>query len=249
MRTIDQTPSEWASIHRQAQDDLLLVERDALKQLRALVEDHRDSLIAALASVTSDIDASVVIKKSSDDLEDEMTDALEEIRADAREGARDQLHEELLLLGVTLVLLNRNRKDKLAAATTAKSFSAAWAQVSSLAILISETESEFIGRVSKAIDSLDGRVQRIATTEVSQAWNDEHLDAVSRLGPTLEEDSKAVNRWDATLDAKTCSICASHDGEYAPVGESFSGGDLPGFVHPNCRCLSTLVVLPTAKAA
>lgn len=46
--------------------------------------------------------------------------------------------------------------------------------------------------------------------------------------------------WDATLDRRTCSVCADSDGLIVHSSEPFPRGE-PGDVHPNCRCLVTYV--------
>jgi hypothetical protein len=53
-----------------------------------------------------------------------------------------------------------------------------------------------------------------------------------------------MRRWDATLDKKLCARCGAHHGEIVPIGKPFSGGDEPANMHPHCRCIDTIIVLP-----
>lgn len=93
---------------------------------------------------------------------------------------------------------------------------------------------------------LDGRVKRFVATEVAQGFNTERegalldyqRDPANRFLPVL------LRRWNATLDRRTCSACRSLDGQSAPVGMNFDGGQVPGTVHPYCRCFSTLMPIP-----
>lgn len=79
-----------------------------------------------------------------------------------------------------------------------------------------------------------GRLSSIATTETALAFDSERVAvARSQLAPNYD----LIETWDATLDRRTCSFCASMHGETA--GRSgFSGGQRPGGVHPRCRCVS-----------
>lgn len=85
---------------------------------------------------------------------------------------------------------------------------------------------------------LDFMLRRTAATEVAHAFNDERE-------RQTDEVSKAyavpfiVKAWDATLDKRTCNVCARRDGTLQFIGLSFPD-DGPGKVHPNCRCVSVL---------
>jgi predicted aldo/keto reductase-like oxidoreductase len=77
-----------------------------------------------------------------------------------------------------------------------------------------------------------------AATEVAHAFNDERerqTDEVSKAytAPFV------IKVWDATLDKRTCNVCARRDGTLQFIGLSFHD-DGPGKVHPNCRCVSVL---------
>lgn len=81
-------------------------------------------------------------------------------------------------------------------------------------------------RGSAAIIERD--VQRTATTELVDAWNNETK--------ALAEKSRAriVFTWVAELDRRSCPDCVGLDGT-SGVGDDAFGGDFPP-LHPNCRC-------------
>ena len=71
--------------------------------------------------------------------------------------------------------------------------------------------------------------KRLVTTEVSRC----HNEAFKRF--CIETDVKKVKR-NATLDNKTCTDCAEHDGEIYEFGKQPS---IPQ--HPNCKCYFSVV--------
>lgn len=80
----------------------------------------------------------------------------------------------------------------------------------------------------------DSRLRRIVTTETARSFSDPAMEAA---------DTFQLSRvWNAVLDSKTCKLCASLDGEETLPGETFKNGYEPGWVHPNCRCFSTLIL-------
>ena len=44
------------------------------------------------------------------------------------------------------------------------------------------------------------------------------------------------------LDSKVCTRCANHDNEVVEADKSFLGGEVPGQVHPFCRCVSVMAL-------
>lgn len=93
-------------------------------------------------------------------------------------------------------------------------------------------------QAEEASADLDFMLRRTAATEVAHAFNDERerqTDEVSKAytAPFV------IKVWDATLDKRTCNVCARRDGTLQFIGLSFPD-DGPGKVHPNCRCVSVL---------
>lgn len=111
---------------------------------------------------------------------------------------------------------------------------------------------DWLGRVRRAIAEQTGgptrsvfrgaerksawKLESAASTEVSEAWNDQHrLDAVALA---REPGVELWKVWDAMLDA--CPICELADGTAVRVYEDFPQGT-PGAVHLRCRCQETLL--------
>ena len=92
-----------------------------------------------------------------------------------------------------------------------------------------------------AIALEDYRLRRVAATETFNAYSRGHYE--------IDVPEGWARRWDATLDIRICRICRQMHGETVPVDESFSGGLVPGDVHPNCRCFPTYVPLSLMMAA
>lgn len=91
------------------------------------------------------------------------------------------------------------------------------------------------------------RLEAIAATEVSNAFNDERTRAEVAIAEVGREETWFpffVKVWDATLDSRTCKLCSSLDGTKRAWGQNFRGGREPGRVHRNCRCVCTYHVIP-----
>lgn len=80
------------------------------------------------------------------------------------------------------------------------------------------------------------RLELVAKTETSTAFNAERTEAAARIRSHVE----MMRVWDATLDKRTCPTCDGLDGTMVPLGSSFRGGS-PGNVHPGCRCVESFV--------
>ncbi len=75
------------------------------------------------------------------------------------------------------------------------------------------------------------RLELIAATESSKAFNEGRNEAVNRYSGSIG----LFKVWDATMDRGTCSFCSSSGGKTIPISQKFSFGE-PGSVHPMCRC-------------
>ncbi len=90
------------------------------------------------------------------------------------------------------------------------------------------------------------RIEMVAATETSQAFNAERDEAATdyvqrqdgNIAPLL------LKTWDATLDRATCSTCKGLDGTIRPWGFDFPGFAVPGDVHPRCRCIEGFFFVP-----
>lgn len=95
---------------------------------------------------------------------------------------------------------------------------------------------DLLGKGDQIAKQLDRRLAQIAVTENANAYNLEHRNAVIDTADGLG----LVEVWDSELDKRTCEVCMSLDGSLAIDG-SFDGGQIPGAVHPWCRCTSHFV--------
>lgn len=80
--------------------------------------------------------------------------------------------------------------------------------------------------IKEALATIRGRIDTIARTESASVFNRAKAASVG---------AQVVRVWDATLDKRTCPVCASAHGTRSNPDGSFSVGE-PGAVHPRCRC-------------
>ncbi len=194
---------------------VLEVEQDALEEMRAEV--HRIAMgIAALIGLSGKDKQTAVaaIRAGARDIQAEITRIIISVRQGAT-GLATDIYE----IQIRVVPL----EDEIRAEAAGKSYAAAWA-LAALALLV-QGHLDLL-RANKLTDS---RLQRIAATEAYSAY----ATAVMAMEPQPD----AMVRWDAILDRRTCKRCKAHDGETVPLGSEFSGGDVPGLVHPICRCV------------
>ena len=78
--------------------------------------------------------------------------------------------------------------------------------------------------------------ERVVRTESVNAYNETHLRAIRAVAT---EDPEILQRWDASVDRRVCSICREMDGQVVEVGREFRGGVTRPPAHPNCRCALT----------
>lgn len=103
-----------------------------------------------------------------------------------------------------------------------------------------------------ALSAQASQLERIVQTEGFRAYNDERLAVERALLAAKSKDfatkvdglpSKRdadwipaiVVSWDATLDRRTCPLCASMDRKLRLLGMAFEGRSTPP-LHPRCRC-------------
>lgn len=105
-----------------------------------------------------------------------------------------------------------------------------------------ETISEVASRLQRRLPAMFGEdrrsAQRLARTEVMNAYNVYHHEGILAYG---EDDPEIVARWDGSYDWRRCPMCAELDGQVRDLrrGEKFSGGLTHPPAHPNCRCVVT----------
>ena len=220
----------------------------------------RDALTRAtgpLSSARNMSEAIMAARVAASDIERSLRLAIAESRADARmisaTGFKAQLDEVSKALGLSIPKPMRATRpiDDVAAHTAASSYGTAWLgdATARLSIANRTGQPNASRAAEEATKAQSHRVERIATTEVATAFNDEQRElATEAAAGSPVWSSVTFRRWDARLDAKVCSVCAEHDGEEVPLDASFKGDAEPGAVHPRCRCVATIVTFPDRLA-
>jgi len=148
--------------------------------------------------------------------------AVGQARAYSRAASIARLRAELAALGipkrVAAAAADEAVRDAMRASRIARIYADRWRSVA---------EADGAAEASRATV---GRVRVIAATESAEAWNSGRLHALQNY-PEIQ----VMRVWDATLDKRTCQVCANADGDMVGVQERFPNGE-PGMVHPNCRC-------------
>lgn len=121
-------------------------------------------------------------------------------------------------LGVPIVIPNATENDVVSATLAASSFSNAWASA----------------QMADLSFNWDSYLRRIVATETARSFSDVVDESATSLN--------LVRQWNSVLDAKTCKICRSLDGDETLPGKEFKNGFEPGWVHVFCRCYSVLIL-------
>lgn len=80
--------------------------------------------------------------------------------------------------------------------------------------------------------------ERVVRTEMMNAYNIQHREGIRLLNKERSPGTpEYMRRWDATADARVCSICRRLHDTLAPIGGDFPGGYDHPPAHPNCRCV------------
>lgn len=174
-------------------------------------------------------------------------------RTAAREAARRRLLAELKASGVgpppAVWPFAQRSDDDIRAHAAAESLAVQWRGVAAAnAAGAIRREESGAAAIRKTTQAMGARVRRTAVTESSQAYGDEHAQAIRDMvaqderfgdGSWAAAARGLMREWSALLDA--CPACWPHDGERVGLDEQFSGGDEPGSVHAHCRCTELLV--------
>src|SRR5437764_574814 len=82
-----------------------------------------------------------------------------------------------------------------------------------------------------------GLNHQLSRTETIEAYS---VAFQSHLHQAVEKEPKLQKQWSATLEARTCMVCAQLDGQTVPVKGLFrlpNGSFIAGpTAHPNCMC-------------
>lgn len=246
-------------------------EASALLALRAVLRRHSEASDAALRRLRTEdpswaaAEGSVILRSTSANAEADLAAVVLAARTSARLESLAQLQRQLLSAGKALQRAGvsashselsapargPNATDSAAAEAAAKSLASGWLQ-QSVAGLLDWTRAGAHGAVpqigDQATRSVDFRLRRTAATETSVAYNDEANEILQHVGGAIADAPAGKllwKRWEAVLDRGLCGKCANYDNQVVRCNESFRGGEIPGTVHPNCRCVEVLALFQT----
>ncbi len=233
---------------------MLKVERDALVDLRREVRSTLGELVLTVGGLwprSENADARVhalaSVGTATKDVSARVARGIRSARSAARDAALARLKAETLAAGVDVASPARSdgAEDAGLSDMTGASYAAAWGGAM-MREVVRWTNDGTTPRLVAVSLAQDHRLARIAATEVSQAYSDEHAEAaleLARLYPALK--GRLWRRWDAMLDRHLCPVCKAMDGQVVPLGKPFF--DIarkkklePGFVHPLCRCIEVV---------
>jgi uncharacterized protein with gpF-like domain len=95
------------------------------------------------------------------------------------------------------------------------------------------------------------RLEIIAATEAAEAFDQQREDDLDAYGRSVAYQAETRREfaavpfkwWNAVLDKRTCRTCSVAHGKIVLLGQPFPEGR-PGGVHPSCRCVADIVLLP-----
>lgn len=258
-------PSKWDRHAARAARALLREEGKALRDLRAVAREASQRIVHAtvtLAPGTRRQTAERVaglLRAESARVAQAMTTAITVVRLSSKRTSHEGLVAEWSdvradlrragfkdpgAIGVSPMLAPT---DEAAAHRTGQSFAAGWSSGILAAVWTwAEGDGPSAEKTIAAVD-FDGRVKRIAATEAAQSFEDARDEGMGWLAEQHSERPWypfVLKRWEAANDRKVCKVCGKQDGETALLGQTFTEGRAPGYVHNFCRCVSTLIVLP-----
>jgi len=237
---------------------LLLAETSARKAIAKAVETHVDNAAAELQRRKDNerkAAALVLLLGGARAMSEDVRAAIVAGRKEAREAARRRLNAELKTAGIVIeahewVVGNRMPEDTAHAASAAESLAGQWRGLAiAVTLAAKRKETSAASEVSTTIRPMRARIERTATSEIAQAYNDEHVaalrdivehDRAYRDGELADRiETQLARQWSALVDA--CERCWPLDGVTVGINESFPGGDEPGSMHIRCRCIDVLV--------
>lgn len=166
-----------------------------------------------------------------------LADTVRDWRGTARERGTERLREELAAAGIAGALLPP--RTGLAAVDARLADRAVAGTVRRWSERVAASEGAAARAYREAARASTARLRLISVTETSAAFSDERAAAIVRANVGAHVELFRV--WDATLDKRTCPTCEELDGTMVPYRESYPRGDVPGSVHPGCRCLESFV--------
>lgn len=185
-------------------------------------------------AVAKAIRGGATVSLTADAVESSMRAAVIDGRMLARGAGIARLRAEFKAAGLTLselpaVAVDEVFRDVLRARSAAQSYAARW---------FKRAEGNTVRQAAETANaSTRGSLKRIGATESSEAFNSGRASAVRRIRTTR----RVMRVFDATLDKRTCDLCAGLDGTIVGAREAFPAGE-PGSLHPFCRCSASLLI-------
>jgi len=281
-RKLDKVPERWERVHKQGLKRLVHTEAVSTVKMRTEVRRVHSQLVSMLDGTKAE--GLRALKQAREHMARTVAEQINKTRVRARDAALDQTQAELRQLTRDVRAAGKRVPDlahKLGSAGETKAsataadlanadaignaFASRWAQsvLHHIVNASDEDETDVAWNARMVAAQMDHQIKRIAATETSKAYNDEHDSAINdALGDVTGDDEDdtglavesteeadvwdgrgVFKMWNAYLDRATCVECRSHDGEIVAPSEPFSNRDVPGHMHPNCRCEQTLVYL------
>lgn len=228
---------------------LLQVEKTNLLAMRKAIRDETDRIAGKLAQVTSEKLKSE-LRRHAQSLGSVILASLVDAQGravrrstDAAKQAVDELQAELAAHFVPFApsefdVPYLEPSDDSDARTAAEALVLAWL------LLSSKKADQGVAPAKIAQESTRDfmyRVDRTVTTETARAFSDTQESHAKQLAASTAGKPSGqllFKRWDAILDRSTCAVCSNLDNQVVSLSEPFRGDLLPGYVHPNCRCIS-----------
>ncbi|GEM_PF-1298804 len=245
---------------------LLKRERVALKAIRSVLRRHASEADASIRRLSgSDAgrivsEGSGVLRRAATHMDTDLTGAIAGARSAARSQALTSIGEQLAAIESKLLkatvplrqtelvvpLRGHNEADAVHAEAAAKSLSSKWLQQSVGRLIDQQDAHGPLPSIGEQVAAeIDFRVRRTAATESSQAFNNEADDILGIVGDRIDGTPAGAivwKRWESVLDRVVCGRCANFDNQVVRANEEFRGGEVPGYVHPQCRCIEVLAL-------
>ena len=263
------TLRDGSELAKRSTGAMLAAEKVAHKDLEAVVALVTAALIDSLSSIdTSDaagaaIAAHAATRRAHGEIERGTELAL--VSAIARGRSAAAAHAEAQLAEVNWVLrayevptvpvrtlqVAEGAADRARATSASRAMASRWLLSTTTSIRQWELDG---GKASlpQAARSSTSRILsslgRTAATETAFAYAEEHgrqMNAAAEQAKAAPLARLLYKRWEGALDRKICRVCANHDNEIVPATEPFRGGDVPGQVHPHCRCQAVVALTST----
>jgi hypothetical protein len=212
--------------------------------------------MATLRESPSRSEVTIAVRRATQAVLTALAAAVREARQRARQVAAEQSAAEVAAMtqmGAEVapgVVEDHSQTDAAHADAAAASYASAWSALALAALSVWASKGgkgSPAAAIQTTISRSDYRIVRTVVTETARAHSDEHRSRVIGLKKTNTGRpwlGRAFRRWDARLDRVVCSVCRAHESEETPIGKPFRMGHEPGDVHPGCRCIATLIMLP-----